>query len=69
MRVVIFSLLIEEIRNRIDDVVYEDGFLKFYKNNVLFKSFNIQTGESADCELEIKKSFRTLKDKIRTYGV
>ena len=67
----IFSLLLEEIRERIDDVVYEDGFLKFYKDDVLFKSFNLTTKTIVDetCEVEIKKSFRLLNDKIRTYGV
>lgn len=67
----IFSLLLEEIRERIDDVVYEDGFLKFYKDSVLFKSFDLTTKTIVDgtCEVEIKKSFRLLNDKIRTYGV
>ena len=72
---VIFSLLLEEIRERIDDVVYEDGFLKFYKNNTLFKTFDLTTRSIVEeiatgtSEVEIKKSFRLLKDNIRRYGL
>ena len=74
-KVVIFSLLLEEIRERIDDVVYEDGFLKFYKNNTLFKTFDLTTRSIVEeiatetSEVEIKKSFRLLKDNIRRYGL
>ena len=70
LRVVIFSLISEEINNRIDNVVYNNGFLEFYKNGVLFKSFNItsQTSVEETCETQIKTAYRILVNKIRRYG-
>ena len=61
----------EEINNRIDEITYENGFLKFYKNGALYQQFNLTdyiTVESTS-EVEIKKAYRTLVNKIRSYGL
>ena len=77
MKVVIFSLLLEQIKDCIDDVTYEDGLLKFYKDHTLYKTFNIlnhtHTAEQVSgipdvCEVEINKAYMLLVNKIRTYG-
>ena len=71
VKVVIFSLLMEEINDRIDDIIYNDGFLIFYKNNEVYKSFNITntTIVEATCETEIKQAYTILSNKIRSYGL
>ena len=85
----IFSQLMEVINNLIDDVVYSDGYLHFYKDNAIFKSIDVRSDIWAELveyvgqlqldfeemstvneniELEIKKGYRLLEAKIRTYG-